>query len=71
MIGPTTAAELLFLASQALGELTLTCGTEQATAAELAAAWPAFHRAGRHLLAAITTQRPGEPVRDELRRPPQ
>ena len=50
--------------------MTLTCGTERATAAEFAAAWPAFHRAGRHLLAAITTQRPGEPVRDELRRPP-
>ena len=50
--------------------MTLTCGTERATAAEFAAAWPAFHRAGRHLLAAITTQRPGEPDRDELRRPP-
>ena len=54
MSGPTTAAELLHLAEQQLTELTSAAGTSRArTPAELAAGWPAVHRAGRQLIAAL------------------
>jgi hypothetical protein len=57
--GPTTAGELLSLAGQRLQELTAEIGTEQAgNPSRLAAAWPAFQRAGDRLLAVIT----GEPA---------
>lgn len=54
MSGPVTAAELLQLAEQQIEELICAAGTQRAAnAAELAAGWPAFHRAGRQLIAAL------------------
>ena len=71
MTGPTTAAELLSLASQELAELTSLTGTEQAAnPAELATAWPAFHRAGQHLLATIVTDPGSDPAQAKFRREP-
>ena len=54
MSGPTTAAELLHLAEQQVHQLTALVGTERAASpAQLAAAWPLFHRAGRQLIAVL------------------
>ena len=63
MTGPTTAGQLLALAADQLQTLHRRAHTDQAgSASALAAAWPAFQRAGARLTAALT---PGnrEPTR--------
>lgn len=66
MTGPTTAGQLLDLAAEELNGLRRAALTERAApAAELAAAWPAFHRAGERLIAALR----GDPAPDEPRSP--
>lgn len=56
MTGPVSAQELLTLAEGQLRQLAV---NTQARPEQLAAAWPAFLRAGQHLLARIAAQ-PGE-----------
>ncbi len=57
MTGPTTAGELLSLASRSLQELTTEIGTGPVVDPRgLAAAWPAFQRAGERLLVVITAE---------------
>jgi len=55
--GPVSAQQLLTLAERQLRQLAV---NTQARPEQLAAAWPAFLRAGQHLLARIAAQ-PGEP----------
>ena len=57
MTGPVSAQQLLTLAEGQLRQLAV---NTKARPEQLAAAWPAFLRAGQHLLARIAAQ-PGEP----------
>ena len=59
MTGPVSAQQLLTLAEGQLRQLAV---NTKARPEQLAAAWPAFLRAGEHLLARIAAQ-PGEPGR--------
>ena len=64
MTGPTTAAQLLALAADQLQTLHRRAQSDQASSAEaLAAAWPAFQRAGARLTAALTPSPGAEPAR--------
>ena len=64
MTGPTTAAQLLALAADQLQTLHRRAQSDQASSAEaLAAAWPAFQRAGARLTAVLTPSPGAEPAR--------
>ena len=64
MTGPTSAAQLLGLAADQLQTLHRRAQTDQAgSASALAAAWPAFQRAGARLTAALIPGRGAEPAR--------
>ena len=66
MTGPVTAAQLLELATQAIGELHKpAAGRPPADPAAIAAGWPAFCSAGERLLSALTATghpRPDAPL---------